>query len=158
MADMDPVSQGREFDSIGRQLNVAARATRALLDAVLADAGTTFSSWMVLAALHNRGPAIQKDLARSLDMIGPSVVERIDALERAGLVTRSPVPDDRRAMLIEMTDDGRALFARLHTVMQQTEAALTEGLDPRDLDTVRRLLDLIAARAKTLRGKLGNLL
>ncbi|HTC68002.1 MAG TPA: MarR family winged helix-turn-helix transcriptional regulator, partial [Acidothermaceae bacterium] len=80
------------FDPLGRQINVTARAARALLDAVLTEAGTTFSSWLVLAALNARGPAIQKDLARDLDMIGPSVVERIDQLEAVGHVARSAVP------------------------------------------------------------------
>jgi DNA-binding MarR family transcriptional regulator len=51
-----------------------------------------FADWTVLAALNARGPLVQKDLAKSLGMIGPSVVERIDRLERAGLVARSPSP------------------------------------------------------------------
>lgn len=139
------------FDPLGRQLNVAARAVRGVLDAVLAEAGTTFAGWTVLAALQARGPAIQKDLAKSLDMIGPSVVERIDQLEQAGLVVRSAVPGDRRASLITVTDQGRELFARLHEVMRTTEAALTEGLDQRDVQTARVVLAHITARARELR-------
>jgi MarR family transcriptional regulator, transcriptional regulator for hemolysin len=139
------------FDPLGRQLNVTARAVRGVLDAVLAEAGTTFSGWTVLAALHARGPVIQKDLARSLDMIGPSIVERIDQLEQAGLVVRSPVPEDRRASRVTLTDQGRELFGRLHAVMQETEAALTDGVDPRDVQTTRAVLSHIAERARQLR-------
>jgi MarR family transcriptional regulator, transcriptional regulator for hemolysin len=139
------------FDPLGRQLNVTARAVRGVLDAVLAEAGTTFSAWTVLAALHARGPVIQKDLARSLDMIGPSVVERIDQLEQAGLVIRSPVPQDRRASMITLTDRGRELSARLRGVMRDTEAALTDGLDPRDVQTTRDVLSHMAERARELR-------
>jgi MarR family transcriptional regulator, transcriptional regulator for hemolysin len=139
------------FDPLGRQLNVTARAVRGVLDAVLAEAGTTFSAWTVLAALHARGPVIQKDLARSLDMIGPSLVERIDQLEEAGLVVRSPVPGDRRASLITLTDQGRELFARLRGVMRETEAALTGGLDPRDVQIARDVLSHIAEQARELR-------
>jgi MarR family transcriptional regulator for hemolysin len=142
---------GTGFDPLGRQLNVAARATRSLLDAVLAEAGTTFAGWTVLAALNARGPVIQRDLARSLDMIGPSIVERIDQLEQSGLVTRSPVPEDRRASLVSLTDEGQALFARLHGVMRAAEAALTEGIDPHDLQIARTVLAQIADRARTLR-------
>jgi len=141
------------FEPLAGQINVAARATRGLLDAVLAEAGTTFSSWMVLAALSGRGPAIQKDLAKSLNMIGPSVVERIDQLETAGLVTRSPVPGDRRASLIDLTVEGRALIGRLRGVMRATEDALTDGLDPRDVQATRRVLAQVAERARALRAE-----
>jgi MarR family transcriptional regulator, transcriptional regulator for hemolysin len=139
------------FDPLGRQLNVTARAVRGVLDAVLAEAGTTFSAWTVLAALHARGPVIQKDLARSLDMIGPSIVERVDQLEQAGLVLRSPVPQDRRASMITLTDRGRELADRLRGVMRDTEAALTDGLDPRDVQTTRDVLSHMAGRARELR-------
>src|SRR4051794_9617381 len=118
------------LDPIGRQVNVTGRACRGLLDAVLGDAGTTFSGWLVLAALDAHGSAIQKDLARELDMIGPSIVERIDQLEAAGLVTRSPLPEDRRASLVSLTADGKTLVDRLDGVMRATEKALTHGLDP----------------------------
>jgi MarR family transcriptional regulator, transcriptional regulator for hemolysin len=144
---------GTGFEPLAGQINVAARATRGLLDAVLAQAGTTFSSWTVLAALNARGPAIQKDLAKSLNMIGPSIVERIDQLEASGLVTRSPVPGDRRASLVDLTGEGRSLVARLHSVMRSTEEALTDGLDPEDVQATRRVLAQIAERARALRAE-----
>ena len=147
-----PLPEGG-FQPLAGQINVAARATRGLLDAVLAEAGTTFSSWTVLAALKARGPLIQKDLAKSVNMIGPSIVERIDQLESAGLVVRSPVPDDRRASLVDLTGDGEALIARLHGVMRATENALTDGLDEHDVQTTRRVLAQVAERARTLRAQ-----
>jgi MarR family transcriptional regulator for hemolysin len=150
MPSPDP---GAAFEPLAGQINVAARATRGLLDAVLAQAGTTFSSWTVLAALSARGPAIQRDLAASLKMIGPSIVERIDQLESAGLVNRSPVPGDRRASLVELTSDGTALIARLQGVMRSTEDALTSGLDPDEVEVTRRVLAQVAERARTLRAE-----
>jgi DNA-binding MarR family transcriptional regulator len=89
--------------------------------------------------------------AKSLNMIGPSVVERIDQLETAGLVTRSPVPGDRRASLVDLTGEGRALVARLASVMRDTEEALTAGLDPDAVKATRRVLTQVAERARTLR-------
>ena len=141
------------FEPLAGQINVAARATRGLLDAVLAQAGTTFSSWTVLTALKARGPVIQKDLARSVNMIGPSIVERVDQLESAGLVLRSPVPADRRASLVDLTAEGQALIARLHGVMRATEDALTDGLDEHDVQTTRRVLAQVAERARALRAE-----
>lgn len=144
------------FEPLAGQINVAARATRGLLDAVLAQAGTTFSSWTVLAALSARGPAIQRDLAASLKMIGPSIVERIDQLESAGLVARSPVPGDRRASLVDLTSEGKALITRLQGVMRSTEDALTSGIDPHEVQVARRVLAQVAERARTLRAERAN--
>ena len=135
---------------------MTARVTRSLLDAVLAEGGTTFAGWTVLAALNARGPVIQRDLARHLDMIGPSIVERIDQLERAGLVARSAVPEDRRASMVSLTSEGQALFARLHGVMRATEAALTDGIDPHDLQVARAVLAQVAEHARTLRAQRGT--
>lgn len=147
---------GRRFDPIGRQVSVTARATRVLLDATLASEGATFADWTVLAALNARGPLVQKDLARSLDMIGPSVVERIDRLEKASLVVRSPVPGDRRASLVSMTDKGRERFAALHDAMRSAEGALTAGIDPEDLQVTQRVLIQVADRARALRTQLSG--
>jgi DNA-binding MarR family transcriptional regulator len=144
------------FEPLAGQINVAARATRGLLDAVLAQGGTTFSSWTVLAALSARGPAIQRDLAASLKMIGPSIVERIDQLESAGLVARSPVPGDRRASLVDLTNEGKALITRLQGVMRSTEDALTSGIDPHEVQVARRVLAQVAERARTLRAERAN--
>lgn len=147
-------ASGKGFDPVGRQVNVTARATRVLLDAVLASAGATFADWTVLAALNARGPLVQKDLAKSLDMIGPSMVERIDRLEKAGLVVRSPVPGDRRASLVSMTDEGRVRFAALHEVMRATEGKLTAEIDQKDLDAALQVLARITERARSLRAEL----
>lgn len=149
--------EGREspqtFDPIGQQVGVTARAMRGLLDGAMAAAGSTFADWTVLAALNARGPLVQKDLAKSLGMIGPSVVERIDRLERAGLVARSPVPGDRRASLVSMTEAGLERFGVLHEVLRSTESALTNGIDPSDLDTTLRVLGEITERARSLRAQ-----
>jgi MarR family transcriptional regulator, transcriptional regulator for hemolysin len=145
---------GQRFDPIGRQVSVTARATRVLLDAALASEGATFADWTVLAALNARGPLVQKDLARSLNMIGPSMVERIDRLEKTGLVVRSPLPGDRRASLVSMTDTGRERFAALHDAMRSAEGALTAGIDPGDLEVTQRVLARVTERARWLRAQI----
>lgn len=139
------------FDPLGRQVNVTGRAMRGLLDAVLADAGTTFSSWLVLMSLDARGPVIQKELARDLEVIGASIAERIDQLVAAGHVARSPVPEDRRASLVSLTPAGQAVFDALLATVRATDAALTEGLSDEDVATARRVLVQLAERARTLR-------
>jgi MarR family transcriptional regulator for hemolysin len=146
--------QGRArpaLDSLGYQLNLAARATRALLDARLAEQGVTFADWVVLNVLATRGAQIQRDLAGSVDVEGPTMVRRLDQLEGAGLVARGPVPGDRRATRVSLTPAGRRLFERVLSAAQQSEADLVAGLDRQEVATVRRVLRQVTERARALR-------
>jgi MarR family transcriptional regulator for hemolysin len=141
------------FDPLGRQINVTGRAVRGLADAVLAEAGTTFSGWLVLMTLDARGPVIQKELARDLDVIGASIAERIDQLVAAGHVVRSTVPEDRRASRVSLTPAGKAVFDELLATMRATDDALTDGIPAADVATTRGVLAQVAERARALRAE-----
>src|SRR6187402_1029046 len=45
-------------------------------------------------------------LAKGLMLSSAGVTSRIDRLERRGLVRRLPDPDDRRGVIVELTDQG----------------------------------------------------
>jgi MarR family transcriptional regulator for hemolysin len=147
-----PEGAGRfPFESIGYQINRTARATRALLDARLAERGVTFADWVVLITLATRGDQIQRDLARLVDVEGPTMVRRLDQLEGAGLVARCPVPSDRRATRISLTAAGRRLYEQVQSAVRDTDAELRAGLDPQDVATTERVLRRLADRARDLR-------
>lgn len=139
------------YSNIGFQIGRAARDTRALLDAYLAGAGTTFATWTVLATIEARGPMIQRDLAGELDVEGPTLVRRLDRLEEEGLVLRRPVATDRRLARVELTSAGRARYRQLRQAVQDCERDLEAGVDPADLDVTRRTLRVLSERAGTLR-------
>jgi DNA-binding MarR family transcriptional regulator len=48
------------------------------------------------------------DLASTLNLSPSGLTRRIDGMVKAGLVARTPSPDDRRVMLSVLTDEGRA--------------------------------------------------
>ena len=48
----------------------------------------------------------QAQLARRVAIEQPTMVRTIDRMERDGLVTRTPDPNDRRASRITLTDRG----------------------------------------------------
>lgn len=57
-------------------------------------------------------PCRMKDLGSVSPMTQSALSRIVDRLERSGLVTRSACADDRRALLVGMTDAGRDLHAR----------------------------------------------
>jgi DNA-binding MarR family transcriptional regulator len=66
----------------------------------------------VLATLRRSGPPYRLSpgaLAGSMMLSSGGTTARLDRLERAGLVERSPSPTDRRSVLVQLTDAGREI-------------------------------------------------
>ncbi|MEE6282101.1 MarR family winged helix-turn-helix transcriptional regulator [Georgenia sp. MJ170] len=80
------------------------------------------------------------EVAAWLRIAPRSATEVIDSLEARGLVERQPDPDDRRAVLVVPTADGR----QMHTATEQARAAAAETLfgrlDPTERQQLGRLL------------------
>jgi DNA-binding MarR family transcriptional regulator len=66
----------------------------------------------VLSALRRQGAPFRMpatELARESLLSSGAMTNRIDRLEDRGLVEREPDPDDRRGVLVELTEAGRTL-------------------------------------------------
>lgn len=69
--------------------------------------------WLdVLSALRRTSPhrLSATVLARSVLLSSGGMTARLDRMEEAGLLKRVPDPDDRRGVLVELTNDGRAVI------------------------------------------------
>ena len=67
----------------------------------------------------------------------------IDRLEEAGLVERSADPDDRRAWRLNVTAKARPLIEKLRAVADDMAAEAFGGIDLKDIETARRVLDRV---------------
>lgn len=76
-----------------------------------AEADLTVSQFGVLEALHHLGPLNQKSLGEKLLKSGGNITLVIDNLEKSGWVERQQDPEDRRSMLIHLTDEGEAFIS-----------------------------------------------
>jgi DNA-binding MarR family transcriptional regulator len=79
---------------------------------LFAEHGLTPPQWDVLYTLAGAGPQglMLSEISQSLLVTGGNVTGLMDRLEEAGLVRRTPHPQDRRVILAELTDRGRATF------------------------------------------------
>jgi DNA-binding MarR family transcriptional regulator len=84
-------------------------------------------------------------LAPGLGTDNAGITRLLDRLEAKGLVVRRMSPTDRRAIVIEPTDAGRALFPELIAASHEVVAQLLAGFEADELPVVqgllRRLLD-----------------
>ena len=131
-------------EAIVTGIGKAARLLDAEMRASLAHVGLTREEFKVLIELH-AGSRAHGELCRELEVSTGAMTNRLDKLERGGLVSRSRDPSDRRGVRLALTDAGRA---RLDDYMDRgahRERELLEGLstsDRRRLNALlRRLLD-----------------
>ncbi len=97
----------------------------------------------VLGALRIAGPPHRLSptrLFKGLMLSSAGITSRLDRLEKRGLVKRSPDPDDRRAVLVELTDAGHKLLDEAVAANTKSERALVGDLSATDIATLSRLL------------------
>jgi len=80
------------------------------------------------------------ELAAVLDVAPRSVTSKVDHAEADGWIRRVPDPRDRRATLVELTDEGHDLLDR---VSEQRHEGVRARLEVLDADERRTLLDLL---------------
>jgi DNA-binding MarR family transcriptional regulator len=119
----------------------AARALARRFDAVLRPLGLTSGQFSLLNALNRPAPAPMAQVATLLAMDRTTLTAALKVLERRGLAMVTPAPQDRRARLLALTDQGRALLAAALPVWRATHAELEAPLgDPDALRAALRAL------------------
>jgi DNA-binding MarR family transcriptional regulator len=97
----------------------------------------------VLATLRRNGPPYQlrpTDFAGQLMLTSSGTTKRLDRLEQAGLVARTPDPEDRRGTLITLTEAGHDLIDAVTEAHLDNERNLLSALGAEEQ---RRLADLL---------------
>jgi DNA-binding MarR family transcriptional regulator len=101
-----------------------------------------------LSALRIAGPPHQLSptrLAKGLMLSSAGVTSRIDRLERRGFVHRLDDPNDRRGVIIELTDEGLAVVDAAVAANSASDRQLLERLEPDELATLEGLLRKLLA-------------
>jgi len=111
------------------------------LDEILRPHGLSFARYeaLVLLTFSRTGALPLGKMGERLQVHPTSVTSTIDRLETSGFVVRRPHPSDGRAVLAEITDDGR-------TVVDAATADLTAarfGLRSLDDEALTELFDLL---------------
>lgn len=123
------------------------------LEGLTAQVGLSYSQAAALGVLSTAGRALPlSHLARYLTQEAQSTTELADRLERRGLVRRTRDARDRRLVLLELTDEGRALFADLQPAIVAGCEQLFADHSERDRTTFADLLSPIRERAAGLLG------
>jgi DNA-binding MarR family transcriptional regulator len=136
-------------------LNTAVRAVamryRALVAAALAGLGLSPGQDVVLLELDRLGPRTQSQLASAAGCEPPTMTMAVRKLEAARLVARTPSPTDGRAVVVDLTQAGRALLPHLRRAWVDLAERAVAELTPEQVDHLRRALSEFAHSLGTRR-------
>jgi MarR family transcriptional regulator for hemolysin len=137
---------------IGLQLASTAKAVSRAFNDRLAAAGGSVPTWLILSSLKGDPLRTQLELARAVGIEGPTLTRHLDGLEEQGLVRRVRDTADRRAVKVELTDDGERVFRELRLAVVAFNRDLTSGLSEPELERARATLGRLEANVKRTAG------
>ncbi len=135
-------------------LPVIARARRVTLlsrkriEAVFARHGIDTGEFDVIATLRRTGSPYAlrpTELFRMMMISSGGLTDRLIRLEERGLIRRRASREDRRSLLVELTEKGRALAEAAFREDMAVEDAIVAALTPAERATLAGLLAKLAA-------------
>ena len=112
----------------------------------LADIDVSTGEWAVLSELARSGedtPLTPSHLAAAANVAPSSMTHRLDRMVQRGLITRTPDPANRTRVLVQLSDDGYALYAAAIRESDLVESDLLESLSAAQVDQLAELLEKV---------------
>ncbi len=148
MSSLLPVPYGCS-DGLGVLIGaVRAELVRSLeADLAAQGVGLRFTQFLSLKRLAAAGPMSATELARAVDLDGGAMTRLLDQLETKGYLRRHPHEQDRRALRIELTEAGEALWAHMDEcntrMLERAQRKLDAGERERLRDYLERVLNTL---------------
>lgn len=139
------MSDGSTPPVSGREVNSAARATRALLDRLLREERLAFPTWAVINLIGTAGRPLARAgivdaLAEGIDMPRESLSGLVDGIAAEGLIRFEGATAD-------LTAEGADRLRRMRARVTATGAELWSGFSAGDLEATARVLSGVTERA-----------
>jgi DNA-binding MarR family transcriptional regulator len=119
-----------EVEGIVDRIGGINRRIKRGMEATLHEHGLSHPDWQVLTSLrlghtHRSSPGA---LAGELELSSGAMTSRLDRLEKEGLVKRLPDPEDRRGVVVELTEKGRDAWDTAASVQARKERFFASAL------------------------------
>ena len=123
--------------SSNRLIRIAAQA---------AGSTTPSAQWRTLSILETDGAMRVGALATASRVTQPGMTRLLTTMTDDGLVSRIPDPDDSRAWLIDLTQNGREELAGWRTVISETLEPRFHSLDDEEWAALELAAQILASR------------
>ena len=117
------------------------------MSAELKPVGLGTNEGATIAVLRSKGPPFQLTptfLSREVQCTTGGMTGLLDSLEKRGFVRRIPSPEDRRSLLVELTDEGREMSDLVMELQVKVTGEVIASLTASEAEQLKRLLDKLA--------------
>ena len=97
----------------------------------------------VLMFLFHNGPARTSDIVRELRVAAPTATGIVDRLVTSGYALRSEDREDRRAVIVELTAEGKKIACKLRTVVVKHWIEILSKISREDAEKYLEILKKI---------------
>jgi len=117
------------------------QAIRSHLDSLFRPLGLTTPQYTALSILERRDGMTSAELARRAFVRPQTMHEMITMLDERGFIERRRDPDNRRVLLISLTDLGRAMLETYDDQVHQLEQRMLAALNQRQRQILGEALE-----------------
>ncbi|MET0198187.1 MULTISPECIES: MarR family winged helix-turn-helix transcriptional regulator [Nocardiaceae] len=153
MSEQPPALDSVQLGAYFSLMEVAGLLRHAVEQQLREDGDLSYVQFQLLARLALDSPSGSErmtDLADGVVYSRSGLTYQAGLLEKAGLVSRGPSPDDERSVAVTVTDSGRALIAKVipgHVEIVQQQ--LFSSLSPSDTRALGELLSPVRDHMRT---------
>jgi DNA-binding MarR family transcriptional regulator len=152
--DLDAATEG-----IVDRIGLIDKYLRRTHDETLEQFGLSWGEVKVMGSLRYGGPPYRSTpgkLARELDLSSGAMTTRLDKMEEAGMIRRLADPNDRRGVIVELTEHGRDLWQQTVAVQAEKEGTIAAALSTREKDELNDLLRRLVHAFREVHGPLAR--
>ena len=116
--------------------------------------GLTDVQFNVLSLLKHQsaetGGLTQVELSKMMLVNRANITTLIDRMEKADLVERKPVPNDRRYKVVALTPHGHEMYAQVSGIYKRKIGEIMHVLDSSELDALKSTLEKLRKNLDTI--------
>lgn len=112
--------------------------------------GITGPEWRVLSIVASTEPTTAREVSRHLATDKGWVGLSAESLRKSGLLKGCPDENDRRRIILTLTDAGREMHSAVLAVAQKRQERLLKRLAKDEIETLYRCLDRLQAEADAM--------
>ncbi len=100
----------------------------------------SIAHWRTLSTINRLDGCLMSELSEFTTVDRTTLTRTVDQLVDSALVERRTSAEDRRLVRVELTDNGRAVFAKAVEALREQHATALKTLAREDVQTLRRVL------------------
>jgi len=137
----------RPSHGVGAHIGRARRTIVEAIDQTLAPLEISHAQWIVVMLLGDGAASTAAELCKILIYDPGAMTRLLDRLEKKGVLRRVRTGNDRRAVHLELTAEGKKLYPRILEALVRVFNRLLHGFSKGEVQQLEQLLKRMVANA-----------